>query len=198
MDPHAPGTATLEEPVPAPTPAPDAPGGAPPPRPDAVHALSFRDQPTGADIGRVRDMVDATGFFTAEEAGVAAELVDDRLARGPASDYRFVFAEQGDRMVAYACFGPIALTQASWDLYWIVVDPSAQGRGAGRALLAESERRIALAGGRRIYVETSTRAQYEPTRRFYERCGYAPAATLEDFYEPGDGKVVYLKVLPEG
>jgi ribosomal protein S18 acetylase RimI-like enzyme len=174
----------------------DEPAGKESSRP-TVRALVFRDTPRGADIGRVREMVDATRFFSPEESAVAVELVDDRLARGPASDYRFVFAEHEERTVGYACFGRIPLTLASFDLYWIVVDPAAQGRGLGRALLAESERRIALEGGRRIYVETSSRAQYDPTRAFYERCGYAVAATLESFYAPGDGKVIYLKVLPE-
>ena len=47
------------------------------------------------------------------------------------------------------------------------------------------------AGGRRVYVETSGRAQYEPTRRFYEACGYAREAVLTDFYAPGDDKVIY-------
>jgi ribosomal protein S18 acetylase RimI-like enzyme len=183
MQPESPSTALLD---------------VPPPLPAAAPPLAFRDEPRGTDLGRVREMVDATGFFDAAEAAVAVELVDDRLARGPRSDYRFVFAEEAERTVGYACFGRVPLTQASWDLYWIVVDPAAQGRGAGRALLAESERRIALDGGRRIYAETSSRPAYEPTRRFYERCGYTVAATLEEFYAPGDGKVIYLKVLPEG
>ena len=178
MQPQSPSTALIDSPPPA-----------------AAAPLSFRDEPRGTDVGRVREMVDATGFFDAAEAAVAVELVDDRLARGPGSDYRFVFAEDGERTIGYACFGRVPLTLGSWDLYWIVVDPTAQGRGAGRALLAESERRIALDGGRRIYVETSSRPSYEPTRRFYERCGYVVAATLEDFYKPGDGKVIYLKVL---
>jgi hypothetical protein len=44
-------------------------------------------------------------------------------------------------------------------------------------------------------VETSTRAQYEPTRTFYERCGYEIAAELPDFYAPGDGKAIFVRVL---
>jgi hypothetical protein len=44
-------------------------------------------------------------------------------------------------------------------------------------------------------VETSSRPLYEPTRRFYLACGYRLEAQLEDFYAPGDGKVIFLKVL---
>jgi hypothetical protein len=53
-------------------------------------------------------------------------------------------------------------------------------------------------GGRRIYIETSSRAQYEPTRGFYLKCGYRQETILEDFYAPGDGKVIYVKALPAG
>ena len=159
----------------------------------AAAALTFRDEPRSADRARVREIVEATGFFSGEEAAVAVELLDDRLAKGPASDYRFLFGEEEGRVVGYAAYGRIALTRASWDLYWIAVDPATQGHGVGRAVLLESERRIAMAGGERVYVETSSRAQYDPTRRFYERCGYHVAATLPDFYAPGDGKVIFVR-----
>jgi len=159
----------------------------------AAPALIFRDEPRAADLARVREIVDATGFFSAEEIAVAVELLDDRLARGPASDYRFLLAEEDGRVAGYTAYGRIPFTRASWDLYWIAVDPAAQGRGIGAALVVESERRIALAGPARIYLETSSRAQYAPTRRFYDRCGYRVAATLDDFYAPGDGKVIFVK-----
>jgi GNAT superfamily N-acetyltransferase len=165
--------------------------------PTSTTTLAYRDEPRGEDLHPLRQMVAATGFFSAAEQGVALELVEDRLAKGVASDYHFLLAESGGELVGYACFGPIAATAASWDLYWIVVAPPAQGRGWGRALLAESERRIAIAAGRRIYVETSSRPQYTPTRAFYERCGYRAEARLADFYAPGDGKVIFVKELPE-
>jgi ribosomal protein S18 acetylase RimI-like enzyme len=37
--------------------------------------------------------------------------------------------------------------------------------------------------------------QYEPTRRFYERCGYRKEAELPHFYAPNDAKIIYLKIL---
>ena len=158
-------------------------------------AVTFRDEPRAADLQRVREIVEATGFFDAEEVAIAVELLDDRLGRGAASDYRFLFAESAGGIVGYACYGKIALTRSSWDLYWIVVDPAAQHGGVGKALLAESERRIALGGGDRVYVETSSRPQYQPTRAFYERCGYRVEAHLEDFYAPGDGKLIFVRTL---
>jgi ribosomal protein S18 acetylase RimI-like enzyme len=124
---------------------------------------------------------------------VAAELVRERLARGEASGYLFVFAEVGGRAAGYACYGPIGCTIGSYDLYWIAVDPAAQGTGLGRALAAEVERRIAAAGGRRVYAETSGQPRYKPTRGFYRALGYAEEAELADFYAPGDAKVIFCK-----
>ncbi|MCG2778221.1 MAG: GNAT family N-acetyltransferase, partial [Desulfobacterales bacterium] len=40
----------------------------------------------------------------------------------------------------------------SYDLYWIAVPPDFQGKGLGRRLLKEVEKRISSAGGKRSYV----------------------------------------------
>jgi ribosomal protein S18 acetylase RimI-like enzyme len=138
----------------------------------------------------------ATGFFNGEEHSVALELVSERIAEGEGSHYRFLVAEEDGEVLGYACWGPILGTVASVDLYWIAVDPQAQGRGVGKALMEMAEAQVAAEGRSRVYLETSSRAQYVPTRAFYLRCGYSVVAELEDFYAPGDGKVVFLKVLP--
>ncbi|WP_373499758.1 GNAT family N-acetyltransferase [Desulfococcus sp.] len=160
-----------------------------------VHGVGFRFTPESLDVARVRELVAITGFFSEEEAGVAGELVEERLDKGPASGYDFVMADHEGLLTGYACFGPIPCTTASFDLYWIAVHPEFQGRGLGRRLLRESERLIKSAGGRRVYVDTSRRAQYAGTRSFYESCGYRLETVLQDFYSPGDGKAVYCKVL---
>jgi GNAT superfamily N-acetyltransferase len=137
-----------------------------------------------------------TGFFNPQELEVALELVDDRLAHGEKSHYRFLVLEDGDEVVGYGCWGPIPGAVASADFYWLAVHPERQGKGLGRALLDAAETWIAREGRTRVYLETSTRPQYVPTRAFYLRCGYGIAAELPDFYAPGDGKAIFLKILP--
>ena len=158
--------------------------------------LAIRRGLVPADRAPLARVVQATGFFNAEEAAVALELADDALAQGDASHYRFLVADDGgDGLAGYACWGPIPGTAASADLYWIVVAPARQGSGVGRALLAAAEAWMAGEARTRVYVETSTRAQYDGTRAFYRACGYDLAAELPDFYAPGDGKAIFLKVL---
>jgi ribosomal protein S18 acetylase RimI-like enzyme len=152
---------------------------------------------TAACPAAVEDLVRRTGFFSAAEVAIARELLDDLLEKGAGSDYVAVFARDGrdGPLVGYACWGEIPCTEARYDLYWIAVDPDRQGEGIGQVLLAHVEASISKAGGAAIYVDTSSREQYGPTRAFYERSGYEVAAHLTDFYRDGDGKVVYAKRL---
>jgi ribosomal protein S18 acetylase RimI-like enzyme len=158
-------------------------------------SLFFREEVTSGDRQAVGRLVRATGFFSEEEIDIAVELVEERLAKGDASGYFFLFAEAGNRLLGYACFGPIPGTAHSFDLYWIAVDPGKQGRGVGRKLMAMSETLMAQSGCVRVYADTSSRPQYEPTRAFYLSCGYVQEAFFADFYAPGDGKVIFVKSL---
>jgi ribosomal protein S18 acetylase RimI-like enzyme len=161
----------------------------------ATAGLAVRRGLLPSDRAPVHQLLGSTGFFSSEELEVAMELVDDRLALGEESHYRFLVAELNGAVTGYACWGPIPGTAESADLYWIAVGRQAQGRGVGRALLAEAERWMTECGRTRVYVETAGRAQYEPTRAFYLACGYHVAAEFEDFYAAGDAKVVFLRVL---
>ncbi len=142
----------------------------------------------------LRSLVERTGFFTAAEIDVAVELLDEFWAKGAdASGYRFVAAYLGARLAGYACFGPIPCSDTSHELYWIAVDPALQGRGLGRRLLERVVERVREEGGRQLYLDTSARATYAPTRGFYLGSGFRIAATLEDFYRPGDGKTIFVR-----
>jgi D-alanine-D-alanine ligase len=157
--------------------------------------ITFRCELTPADPQHIRSLVESTGVFSRVEVETAVELADERLAKGPASGYHFVFAEQDGAVVGYACYGPIALTLGSYDLYWIAVNKTTQGQGLGRKVLEKAEELVRQAGGRKIYIETSTRPPYAPTRAFYIRCEYRLDVVLEDFYAEGDGKAIYSKAV---
>jgi ribosomal protein S18 acetylase RimI-like enzyme len=158
---------------------------------DSKIELRFEVRPS--DAGCVRRIVANTDYFREDEVGVAVELVDERLHKGEASGYDFVFAESNGDVVGYACYGPIPCTISSFDLYWIAVEPGFQNRGVGQLLMQAAEAAIRDSGGRQIFIDTSGRPKYAPTRAFYQRCGYEIAATLADFYAEGDDKVILRK-----
>ena len=136
----------------------------------------------------------ASGFFTAAEIAVAEELAADRRARGPDGDYRFLLADDASGLAGYACYGATAGTAESWDLYWIVVHPRAQGGGVGRNLVAGVLDDMRAQGGRRLYAETAGKPLYAPTRAFYRSAGFTLQAVVPDFYAPGDAKQIWLRL----
>lgn len=158
-------------------------------------AITYRDTPLPSDVEAVRRMAGGTGFFRPDEVDVAAELVEERLAKGIDSGYYFWLAGNNDSPVGYVCYGPTPCTIGSFDLYWIVVANDCQGRGLGLALSGMAEESARGMGGRRMYVETSGKELYRPTQRFYEKAGYFRAAVLPDFYDTGDDKLIYQKNL---
>jgi ribosomal protein S18 acetylase RimI-like enzyme len=157
---------------------------------------------------RIREILDATAVFRDEEVDVALELFDETFAAGPArapydagdgvADYEFVgsFASDG-QLVGYVCYGSTPGTDRTYDLYWIAMHPDFQGTGGGSQLLDEVERRLRQREARLLVVETSSRDDYAPTRRFYEAHGYSAVATIADFYAPGDSRVIYTKRLTD-
>ncbi len=158
-------------------------------------AVTYREFVRHADVARICELVTATANFSDEEIAIAAELAEERLARGLASGYEFLFAERDGQVQGYACYGPIPGTVARYDLYWVAVDPAAQRYRIGATLVERVETAVRERGGERIYIDTSTSAAYAPARGFYGRMGYQTVAELPDFYKSGDGKLIFLKVL---
>lgn len=157
--------------------------------------VRYRSRPVAADAAALRRLVASARLFRREERAVALELLEARLTHGPRSGYSFLFAERGVELLGYAAWGRTPLTQRTFDLYWIVVAPAAQGQGLGRALLELVEEAIAARGGGSLYIETSSRDAYARTRRFYTAAGYRRVAELRGFYAPRDHKLMFCKVI---
>lgn len=132
------------------------------------------------------------GPFRAEEISCALELLDAALAR--TDSYEALILED-PAPLAYVCFGATPMTEATFDVYWIVVAPHAQGRGLGRALMVETERLLAARGAWTIRIETSSLEGEGGAVRFYERAGFARVGLIPDFYRPGDDLVTLAKRL---
>ena len=125
-------------------------------------------------------------IFTDEEKDTVRELWDEQE-----KGYHFLVARDGERILGYSCFGERALTEGTYDLFWIAVDPSARRLGAGKALMRATESEVQKRGGRLLVIETSGLDKYESTRAFYDAAGYEKEAVIRDFYKPGDDLVIF-------
>lgn len=142
-------------------------------------------------------LTEATGFFHSDEIEIVREMLDSLADPASADEYIWiVYRESEDSPpLGYACYGPASLAVGTYDLYWIAVDPNYRDKKIGSALLNHIETDLVKRRARQLYIETSDKPQYAPTRAFYERRGYTLVAHFRDYYDIGDGKVTYFKAL---
>jgi len=150
------------------------------------------------DVDGILALARRTGVFTSEEVAVVRELVESQLSNPHQRDYRSLVSEADGYIVGFACYGPTPMTDGTYDLYWIFVHPSYQGRSIGAALLAEVEKSVRQTGGRMLLVDTSSTQRYLPARRFYTNHGFRKSGEVKDFYRVGDSLLIYVKQLADG
>lgn len=143
-----------------------------------------------SDLSRVAHLVEVNGMFPPEMlAAMTAPYFDDPESR----QQWLVHYERGVEGVAYVV--PEPLTEGTWNLLLIAVDPIAHGRGIGSRLIHHVEALLAATAERILLVETSGRPAFERTRRFYGMLGYEREAQIRDYYAQGDDKIVFRKRL---
>jgi L-amino acid N-acyltransferase YncA len=135
-----------------------------------------------------------TPEFLPPEVVIAEELIDSYLSN-PDSGYYILVSETDRKVAGYICYGETPLTNGTWDIYWMAVDHMLQGRGIGSSLMKAAEAKIKDLHGRIAVIETSSKPDYNNTRRFHVSQGYDEVATIPDFYDIGDGKVIMVKRL---
>ena len=134
-----------------------------------------------------------TNIFKPTEQDCVVELWHEYLDKKLGSSYIFLVYREKDAILGYACYGLHALTQGTFDLYWIAVDPVAQGRGIGQELLHKVEQSVRDQNGRMLLIETSSARDYRVARHFYRHNGYKRVAQIPNFYEQGDDLLIYYK-----
>jgi GNAT superfamily N-acetyltransferase len=134
--------------------------------------------------------------FRPEEVSCALELLAAVLDPPEGNTYEArVLVDAEDRPIAYACFGQTPMTDATFDLYWLITAEEHRGQGLGRTLMAAVEDELRGRGARTLRVETSSLEGQGGARRFYLRAGYDEVGRIRDFYRPGDDLVTLARRL---
>lgn len=159
--------------------------------------VSLRREIRPEDMKPLEEILVSSGFFSSPEVAIGKELLAEALENGPASGYFFIFADAGKETAAYACYGPDDGNPRKFHLYWIAVHENFRGHGLGSMLIEAAEHDCWAAGADMIAVETSSRAQYAPSRAFYEGHGYVRKEARRNHYGPGDHLLIYIKTFGE-
>ncbi len=161
--------------------------------PDPKPTFQVREHIEPHDRHRIFSLLNTGGYFLPREMAYGMDLLDEHLMKGDMSHYNFMLYEHQDALVGYGCYGPIRLSDKRFHLHWLVVDKDYHHQGLGRVLEEAIVAKVRSLGGVKIYAETSNRDYHKAARAFYEGCGYAPAATIPEYYGDKDDMVFYVK-----
>ena len=144
----------------------------------------------------VQKILIETKKFTQKEIIIAMETIDIYLNNHSQKDYFILAAVLEDNSIAgFINFGPVPMTEGTYDIYWVAVDPAVQGRGTVTVLVSFVEEKIKALEGHMICIETSSTENYLPTQQFYEKLDYVLESRIRDFYRVGDDRMIYVKRL---
>lgn len=138
----------------------------------------------------------ATRLFTTDEAESLLGKVLDRLSDDlrPKGHQAFCCRDDSSNaLLGWSYFSPDQGAIDIWNLWWIGVDPGAQGKGAGTLLLRHAENTVLALKGRLLVIETSAADTTEQARRFYAAQGYLEYGRIPDFYSVGEAKVIFAR-----
>lgn len=137
-----------------------------------------------------------TKVFNACEIQILREVASDFL-KSPDKDYSLVSTKNRQELTGFIIYGRTPLTQNTWDLYWLAVDPMFYGKGLGRKLMSGLFQNIKSKDHKMgvIRVETSSRPDYEPARNLYLKTGFNQVGQIDHFYRKNDHLLIYSKQL---
>ena len=145
------------------------------------------------DVNIIETILKSIPNFNDAEVSVAMELVNAAATDVNQTDYNvFVYEEKGN-VIGYHCTGKRPLTDAVYDLYWIITDPGHKNRGVGKTLLTHAEQFVIQLKARWLLIETSSKGSYEGARNFYLRNNYSIISEINDFYTLGERLIVFGK-----
>jgi len=147
------------------------------------------------DRAHIIRVTEETRAFLPDELVIVGEIIDEYFNDPQGSGYHFLIADHGGDFAGYLCYGPTPLTHGAWDMYWCAVSPQLHGQGIASTLFNMAADDIKKKGGRLILIDTSSNPNYKAARSLYITLGYKHVSTIPDFYNPGDNKETFWKVL---
>lgn len=144
-----------------------------------------------ADIPLLAKVVDATELFPSEKLSSMAS----RFLSDAESNDIWLTCEMNGEAVGFCYAVPEKLTEGTWNMLAIAIDPSSQGKGAGAAIVKQLEKTLRERGNRIIIVDTAGTPEFAQTREFYKKNGYLEEARIRDFWSIGNDKIIFWKRL---
>ena len=153
-----------------------------------IRPATVEDQPA------LLALASATEMFSEEELRQLAQMLSDYFD-GSLGDGHAWLVDEDQGVQAAAYHAPELMAYGVSNLLFLGVLTEQRRRGRAAALLAYVEDLARRRGDRLLIVETSGLDQFAPARQLYRKHGFDEEARIREFYNAGEDKVVFRKVL---
>ncbi|MFM2591252.1 GNAT family N-acetyltransferase [Vibrio sp. TBV020] len=102
---------------------------------------------------------------------------------------------ENELMTGVAYCEPMEMTNVTWNVLMLLVDPEHHRRGIGKDLMQLMESTLTKQEQRLLIVETSSTDDFQTARTFYSAIGYAQQGAVEHYYDDNDHKITFIKKL---
>jgi len=159
--------------------------------------LNIQPVRTGTEAGRVSDFLLGEHCFD-----------DQRFTPGETDHLRWLpmrslqeetvtcwYAEQAGEVIAAIIFVENEHRSGGYRLEYFGVHRQHRHRGFGWQLIGRMLESVASRGGRYVETFTCDLPEYAGARKLFERNGFQFLCRMPDYYYPGEGKLLYLRVI---
>lgn len=144
------------------------------------------------DVIGLKEVLDSSELFPSEYLD---DMMLDYFNNSETEENWFTALDERNVIVALGYCVPEKLTNNTYNLLAIAVRKELQGKGIGYKMMNYIEDYLRQGNKRILIVETSSDNHYELTRKFYLKLNYIQMATIKDFWNDGEDKIVFLKKL---
>jgi len=143
---------------------------------------------TRKDLLKVKEIIDSTALFPSEYLD---EMTENYFGTNSNDEIWFTYGKEEPIGILYCA--PERMTDGTRNALLLAVHKKHQGKGIGSKLMNHLEQFLIEQDVRMLLVETSGLEQFAQTRQFYLNNGYEKIATIPEYYEAGDAKIIFQK-----
>lgn len=144
-----------------------------------------------ADIDGIKTVLEFCELFPSEYLD---EMIADYF-NNPETEERWFTCINENKPSAIGYCVPEKFTSGTYNLLAIGVAKCDQRKGIANAMMTYIEQVLKSKDARILIVETSSDSAQEGARKLYNKLGYSQEATIREFWNEGEDKIVFWKKL---
>lgn len=146
---------------------------------------------TKEDLKSLKEVLDSIELFP-------SEYLDDIISNylnNPETQQIWFTCSINNTPISIGYCAPEKFTNGTYNLLAIGVKKEHQSQGIGQKMMHFIEQLLKEKGNRILLVETSSHDKYQQARNFYTKLGYSHEATIKEFWDAGEDKIIFWKKL---